>query len=209
MEELGAGIAIVVFIVSLVIAISLHEAMHAFVSYALGDDTAKRQGRVTLNPLAHIDPFMTVLMPLILFIFFGVFIGAAKPVPFNPHNLRWKEYGMALVALAGPFTNLILALIGSLVLHLFVGSVFWIEVFIIFISLNVGLFVINMLPIPPLDGSRALYVIAPDSVRNLMHSMERFGLLLLLPLFFFFHEYITPLFNWVFDFVITFWPQLF
>ncbi len=204
MEELGLLVSTIVVTVSLVIGISLHEVMHALVGYALGDDTAKRQGRITLNPLAHIDPVMTVAVPLVMYVFFGVLIGAAKPVPFNPRNLRWGEYGMALVALAGPLTNLLLAFIGGLILH-YLGIGFWAEVLIIFISLNVVFFVLNMLPIPPLDGSRVLYVFAPNSVRKFMEAMERFGIILVLFLFLFLYEHIRPLLRWVFDFVTNFW----
>ena len=205
MEDLGFITELVVFIVSLVIGVSLHEAMHAWVGQALGDNTARHAGRATLNPLAHIDPFLTVALPLAMFVLFGAFIGAAKPVPFNPRNLRWGEYGMAVVALAGPFTNLLLAIIGSLALHLLIDNPFWVSVLIIFISINVAFFVFNMLPIPPLDGSRALYVIAPDSLRRYMNIMESFGIVLILFLFLFLHEYISPLFRWVFDFVINLW----
>ena len=205
MGELGFITEVVVFIVSLVIGVSLHEAMHAWVGYALGDNTAKHAGRTTLNPLAHIDPLLTVVLPLVMFFFFGVFIGAAKPVPFNPRNLRWGEYGMAVVALAGPFTNLLLAIIGSLAFHLLIDNPFWASVLELFVSVNVLFFVFNMLPIPPLDGSRALYVIAPDSLRRYMNIIESFGIWPVLFLFIFLHEYISPLFRWVFDFVINLW----
>lgn len=211
MEELSALTQISIFAVTLIIGISLHEAMHAWVGYLLGDNTAKEHGRVTLNPLAHIDPLMTVAVPIVLFVLSGIFIGAAKPVPFNPRNLRWGEYGMALVAIAGPFTNLLLALAGGAAFHfLAAGSLFWEGALEIFIHLNVAFFVFNMLPIPPLDGSRVLYVFAPDRVRDFMNFIEhRLGLILVFVVFLlffrFYADYITPILNWIFDFAVNIW----
>src|SRR5258708_18997215 len=104
---------------SVLISMTLHEAMHAFVSYWLGDDTAKEQGRLTFNPLAHIDPFMTVLLPVLLMALHAPPFGAAKPVPFNPYRLKFKEYGSALVASSGPLTNLALAILGGRAIRVF------------------------------------------------------------------------------------------
>ena len=205
MEVLSGPTAWAIFIVTLLIGVVCHEAMHALTSYLLGDDTAKSQGRVTLNPLAHIDPLMSILLPIASYILLNAFIAAAKPVPFNPRNLRWGEYGMALVALAGPLTNLILALSASLGLHLLELSSLWQEIFQFFIQINVILFAFNMLPIPPLDGSRVLYVFAPDGVRQMMNAIERYGFLLLIILIVSLHQYISPLFERVFEFVLNFW----
>ena len=176
-------IIIIILLASIVIAISLHEMMHAWTSYKLGDDTAKGQGRISINPLSHIDPFTTVAMPIIFYLLSGVAIGAARPVPFNPHALRFGQYGMALVALAGPLTNLALAIVGSLAYH-FIGDgsteTLFGQAFKIFTDLNVGLFLFNMLPIPPLDGSRVFYVFMPDGIRAFMDGIERMGFLFLL-----------------------------
>ncbi len=159
---------------------TLHEAMHAFMSYWLGDDTAKAQGRLTLNPLKHIDPFMTILLPLLLAIAGGPIFGGAKPVPFNPHRVKYDEWGAALVALAGPLTNFIIAFLLFGIMAVFnlsplegVGSVMMLA-----IAVNLGFFVFNMLPIPPLDGSRVLYALAPEFVRRGMEMIEQFGIIL-------------------------------
>lgn len=165
--------------------------MHAFTGYWLGDDTAQKEGRISLNPLKHIDPYMTILLPLISLILFKVPLLAAKPVPFNPNRVRFDEFGAALVGVAGPLTNLLLALVGAGFLHIFQGSmgVDVRQIFLIFIQINIGLFVFNMIPIPPLDGSRLLYAVAPESVQNVMAQMEQigimivFGLILLVPAF--------------------------
>ncbi len=182
-ESLDFSTITLVFI-SLVISITIHEAMHAFTGHWLGDDTAHREGRISLNPLRHIDPLTTILLPMITLILFKVPLLAAKPVPFNPARVRYEEFGAALVGLAGPFTNLLLALASAGFINLFHGamSTGLLKFLIIFLAVNVGLFVFNMLPIPPLDGSRLLYAFAPESLQNLMASLERTGIVIVFAL---------------------------
>jgi Zn-dependent protease len=170
---------LVFVLIAILLSMTLHEAMHAFVGYRLGDDTAKEQGRLTLNPLSHIDPFATVLLPLLLVIAGAPPFGAAKPVPFNPARVRFGEYGAAMVGVAGPLTNLVLAFLGFIIWQ-FIGFGGSADLFLqVFILVNLAFFVFNMIPIPPLDGSRALYALAPDGVRRLMESMERFGIMII------------------------------
>ena len=171
----------------IIISMTLHEAVHAFVGYFLGDDTAKAQGRLTLNPLKHIDPVLTIAMPILLYIMGGPIFGGAKPVPLNPSRIRHGEWGMALVAVAGPLTNLLLAFIAFGVGVIFgvistdgiaatlAGQIIW-----IFVQVNLGFFIFNMLPIPPLDGSRVLYALAPEGARRVMEQIERYGLVIVL-----------------------------
>lgn len=145
------------WITSIVIAITAHEFFHAWTANILGDSTARDEGRLSLNPLAHLDPMGTILLLLIGF-------GWGKPVPFNPYNLRDQRWGPALVALAGPLSNLGMAIIGSLALNfvLETGSLVpkGLEIFLnIFIYLNLILMVFNLIPIPPLDGSKVLFAI--------------------------------------------------
>lgn len=169
----------------ILLSMTVHEAMHAFMGYFLGDNTAKIEGRLTLNPLKHIDPFMTILLPLTMALLGGPVFGGAKPVPFNPNRVRYGEWGAAMVALAGPLTNLFIAFLafgigvlmgvvsnGGLVASSFLGSVIAMTV-----SVNLGFFVFNMLPVPPLDGSRLLYALAPESARRLMEQIEQYGTL--------------------------------
>ena len=181
-----------VLIVVLVISITLHEAMHAFAGFWLGDDTAKKEGRISLNPLKHVDPFGTLLLPLITLLIFRVPLLAAKPVPFNPNRVRFDEFGAALVGIAGPLTNLALAAVGAVIIRL-AGASFSLEIysfFLVFTQINVALFVFNMIPIPPLDGSRLLYAFAPETLQNIMAQLEQigiiivFGLVLAVPAFF-------------------------
>ena len=175
---------ILIVLISLVISITLHEAMHAFAGHWLGDDTAHREGRITLNPLKHIDPFMTIFLPMLTLLLFKVPLLAAKPVPFNPNRVKYEEFGAALVGLAGPFTNLLLAMATAGFINLFdVGlGLDALRVLGIFLMVNIGLFVFNMLPIPPLDGSRLLYAFAPESVQNFMASLERSGIVIIFAL---------------------------
>ncbi|MEP7204796.1 MAG: site-2 protease family protein [Candidatus Saccharibacteria bacterium] len=172
-------IAIVILVVLL--SMTLHEAMHAFMSYWLGDDTAKAQGRLTLNPLKHIDPFLTIILPVMLAIVGAPIFGGAKPVPFNPQNVRWGEWGAALVALAGPLTNLVIAFLAfgiQRVIGLPEGSL-WQGVLSIAVLVNLGFFIFNMIPLPPLDGSRVVYALAPEFVRRGMETIERYGIVVI------------------------------
>lgn len=166
--------SLVTIFVSLVVAISIHEMMHALVGYKLGDRTAYEQGRISLNPLRHIDPFLTIVLPIITLVLFHAPVLAAKPVPFDPRQVRFGEFGAALIAAAGPFTNLLLAVIGSLLLRV-VDIEPLVTILSTFTMLNVGLFVFNMIPIPPLDGSRILYAVAPEGLQAFMAQLEQFG----------------------------------
>jgi len=162
---------------SIILSMTLHEALHAFVSYWLGDDTAKMQGRLTLNPFAHIDPITTVALPLLLVLLGAPPFGAAKPVPFNPSRVRFGDYGAALVGLAGPATNLVLALLVGVLLHVFALALNAdvVNVLTIFGLVNLSFCIFNLIPFPPLDGSRALYAVAPDVVRTVMERIESMG----------------------------------
>lgn len=184
-----------IFIVLGVIFVSMtiHEVMHGLVAYYLGDDTAKAQGRLTLNPLKHIDPFLTILLPILLALTPGAPIfGGAKPVPFNPQRLRYGDWGVALVAIAGPLVNLVIAFVvyGIMILvHPPEISLFG-EIINLAIVVNLGFFVFNMLPLPPLDGSRVLYALAPEFVRKAMETIERFGIWVILVIVLFAQQYI-------------------
>jgi Zn-dependent protease len=138
------------------------------------------QGRLTLNPIKHIDPFLTILLPLMLALAGAPIFGGAKPVPFNPQNVRFGEWGAALIALAGPLTNFLVAFLffGIWVVVGAPDQGIWNQIFGTIISVNLGFFIFNMLPIPPLDGSRVLYALAPEFVRRGMEAIERFGIII-------------------------------
>ena len=165
-------------------SMTIHEVMHGLIAYYLGDDTAKAQGRLTLNPLKHIDPFLTILLPVLLAVTGGPIFGGAKPVPFNPTRIRYGEWGVALVAAAGPLVNLVLAFVAfglSVLIDPLQGSLLY-GILFYAVWVNLGFFVFNMLPLPPLDGSRVLYALAPDFVRRGMEAIERFGIWVILAL---------------------------
>lgn len=169
---------LIFLLVALVMALTLHEFAHALTGDYLGDSTARDQGRITLNPAAHIDPFMTLALPLLLIISGSpVVFGAAKPVPFNPWAVRGGKWGVALVAAAGPLTNLALAVFFALWLRLFPLGLDAARFFLYVIQINAAFFVFNLIPFPPLDGSRILYAVAPEPLRDIMDRIERMGLM--------------------------------
>jgi len=169
---------VVILLVVLLFSMSLHEMMHGFAADWLGDDTARMQGRLTLNPLAHIDPFLTVLVPLLLLLSGFPPFGAARPVQVNFSRLRYGEFGGAIVGVIGPLTNLFLALVASIIFqHLSVNGGLVYQVVGMTILINVGFFLFNIIPWPPLDGSRLLYAFAPSGLQDLMESIERLGLM--------------------------------
>ncbi len=175
---------------------SVHEMMHALTSNWLGDDTARLQGRVSLNPIRHIDPLLTVAIPLFLLVSGSPFLfGAAKPVQVNFNRLRYGEWGGAVVGMIGPITNLAIASVAALLfsaLNPQFGTVIY-EVFALTIALNVGLFVFNSIPWPPLDGSRLLYAFAPQPIREFMESIEHSGLMSLAIFIFLFYQFGGPI----------------
>ena len=179
---------IIIVLIVILLSMTIHEAMHAFMGYVLGDSTAKEEGRLTLNPIRHIDPVMTILLPLIMVVLRAPVFGGAKPVPFNPNRVRFGDWGAALVALSGPITNLVIAFIafGIGVLSGVINNAGAVQPTIFglitstTVSVNLGFFVFNMLPIPPLDGSRILYAVAPDGVRGVMQKIEQNGILLVM-----------------------------
>ncbi|MBC8369898.1 MAG: site-2 protease family protein [Planctomycetes bacterium] len=179
-------------IVVVVLAITTHEAAHAWVSDKLGDNTARLLGRVTLNPIPHIDLRMTILLPGILLLIGSPFIfGGAKPVPFNPYAFRKPFRDIALTAAAGPLSNLIQALLWAFVLKLFIQFGVWdttsqgLVVLQLGIFVNVVLFVFNLIPIPPLDGSRILSFFLSGEARRQYMSLERYGFVILIGSFLF------------------------
>ncbi len=173
-DTMNTMTTIAVVLVVILVSMTLHEAMHGFMAYWLGDSTAKEQGRLTLNPIHHIDPFLTLILPLSLAIMGLPVFGGAKPVPFNPERVRGGEWGAALVALAGPLTNFVLAFICFGLYALVTPS----SVLTTAVGVNLGFFVFNMLPIPPLDGSRVIYALAPEFVRRGMEFVENYGVML-------------------------------
>jgi Zn-dependent protease len=183
---------------SIIISLSVHEAMHGFTAHWLGDNTAQDMGRLTLNPLKHIDLLTTVLLPLVLILTIGQPFFAAKPVPFNPDRVKYGEYGAALVGIAGPLTNLVLAVLAAIAIHVSqpIPGTFFYNALIIFTEVNVGFFIFNMIPFPPLDGSRLLYAFAPEGLQNIMRQIESYGFTAILVFVFILYRFVSgPIIN--------------
>lgn len=231
---LNIAILIIFYFFILIYSIIIHEVAHGVMALWLGDNTAKYSGRITLNPLKHIDPWMTIMVPFLMLLMTGgrLAFGGAKPVPYNPYNLRNQKWGPALVAFAGPASNILLALffaIGAKLINIpaaikidiinnvrladwsvlstviagSVGSIFF-TLFIIVIFWNILLAIFNLIPIPPLDGSKLLFAILPIKIET-MAIMEQFGFAFLLILVLFFPGPLSFVLNffWLLFFGLT------
>lgn len=187
------NIEVIIGLGVLIFSAILHEIMHGVVAEKLGDPTARMAGRITLNPIPHIDPIMTILLPAILLLSGSpIIFGAAKPVPVNPVMLKEGRKDLALVALAGPATNLFLALISALLLKLFGEVNIILTIVLQFVIIyNVVLGLLNLIPIPPLDGSKFFTIILPEEMSIKYQSIAPFGFFILLSLLFF-----TPVGDW-------------
>ncbi|MGE5174089.1 MAG: site-2 protease family protein [Betaproteobacteria bacterium] len=189
---------IVVMALPLVFAIVLHEVAHGWVANKLGDHTARDMGRLTLNPISHIDIFGTIIMPLLLFLLTNgrLVFGYAKPVPINPYNFQYPKKGMALSSLAGPGINMAMAVSFAFLLRVVLPVVegfipksawLWLELPLVLmlgygVLINVALAILNMIPIPPLDGSRIVYWMLPNKLASAYYRLEPYGMLILMAL---------------------------
>lgn len=186
----------------IILSAVVHEYAHALVAHGLGDDTAQREGRLSLNPFVHMELFGTVIIPLVLLLTSGTFIGWAKPVPYNPMNLRDKRFGSLKVAIAGPAANFIIAAILGLIIRLiplfgpaaFSEAAALLLSFILYVNIFLGLF--NIIPVPPLDGSKILYDLAPALGRRVM-QLGMFGIFIALLVSFYL---LSPLAQLIFTF---------
>lgn len=192
----------------LIFSVMIHEVSHGYVAEYLGDPTARLAGRLTFNPLKHIDPIGSIFLPLILSIAGGPVFGWAKPVPYNPNNLKNPATAGGKIAAAGPVSNILIAIVFGLFIRIFSAagllSGFLFLLLGIIVYLNILLAVFNLVPIPPLDGSKVLFAAVPktESFLRLFAQLERYGMLLVFLFVFFGFELITPIINFIF-FVLT------
>ncbi len=190
----------------LIMSVVVHEFSHGWMAYQLGDTTAKDFGRLTLNPIRHLDFFGSFLVPLAIFVFSGgqAIFGWAKPVPFNPYNLTDQRYGEAKVAFAGPGANLAVALFFGLLLrftpdNLLISLPGLVQIFSLIILLNIILAIFNLVPIPPLDGSKILFTFLPASLGGVRSFLEQYGIIVLLFFIFFAFQWILPIVFSIFE----------
>ena len=203
--------ALIFFFLIIVPSSIIHEYAHGWMANMLGDPTAKHAGRLTINPLAHIDLFGTILLPVFLmWISSGSFLFAyAKPVPYNPYNLKNQRWGPAAVGAAGPIANILLAAAFALAIRLLpIGGNFTLFLSMI-VYANVLLAIFNLVPIPPLDGSKVLFALLPDSLSRLRDILEQYGFFLLFIFIFYLFKLISPLIMRVYEFFIGGVPGVF
>ncbi|MFA6427894.1 MAG: site-2 protease family protein [Candidatus Magasanikbacteria bacterium] len=195
-------LSFIFFLLVIIPSAIMHEYAHGWMADQLGDPTARYAGRLTLDPRAHVDKFGTILLPLMMLVM-GLVTGSyflfayAKPVPYNPYNLRNQKWGPAAVAVAGPLSNLLIAVVfGTIIRFVPVSSQFlanFLSFLYIVVYANVLLAVFNLVPIPPLDGSKVLYAILPDSMWNVRKFLEQYSLFILIFFIFFLFRFISPI----------------
>jgi len=190
-------------IVALIMSATFHEYMHGFAANQLGDPTAKNAGRLSLNPIKHLDLVGSVLIPFFLVIMHSPFLfGWAKPVPYNPNNLRDKKWGDAIVSVAGPLGNLILALLFAIFLRFISPASPLTELIAQVILINLVLMIFNLMPIPPLDGSKILASFLPYHLKNkLLYMDTRLSMILVFAFAFFGFNLIWPVIVWLFNII--------
>lgn len=191
-------VGLVILIPVLVVSMAAHELAHGWIAYRLGDPTAKRAGRLTVNPLKHLDPLGTAMF-FITYIFGGALFGWAKPIPVSPYYFKNRQRGMAIVGAAGPVTNFIIAIIVVLILNWIKpdadGRLF--SVFFLAFQVNIVLGLFNLIPIPPLDGSRVVGAFLPRGAYEKWVELDRYGMLFVLILIVVFQNQFSRLIGWV------------
>lgn len=202
-------------ILILIFSVVIHEVSHGLAAYALGDNTAKWMGRLTLNPIKHVDLWGSLIIPAISFAIGGFMFGWAKPVPYNPYNLRNQKYGPALVGVAGPLSNIFIAVVFGLALRtmsIWVGAAQssgtiqiiqnFGEIFLFIVQINLLLAVFNLVPIPPLDGSKLLFALLPYRYKHIEAFLEQQGMILLILFIFFGFRIIFPIISLLFRIIV-------
>jgi Zn-dependent protease len=188
------GLEFIIAIAILIISVIIHEVSHGYAAYMMGDRTAAYAGRLTLNPLKHLDPIGSIIVPAVSYLLGGFIIGWAKPVPYNPYNFNKKRFGEIWVALAGPLSNILLAVIFGVCIRVGIAfslvSASFVSVASTVVLINLVLAIFNLVPIPPLDGSKLVFALFPNQYSKLRFVLERYGIV------------------FVFLFIFVLWPLL-
>lgn len=188
----------------LIMSVVIHEVSHGYAAESLGDPTARYAGRLTLNPLKHLDPFGSFILPAITYMLGGFIFGWAKPVPYNPYNLKNQRWGPALVAAAGPLSNILIALVFGFLIRLNAGSL-WLkgslEVLTTVVLINLVLTFFNLVPVPPLDGSKVLFAVLPYRWASVQNFFEQWGMFFIFLFIFFFFRFVLRLVFWTFGLI--------
>lgn len=194
------AVSLLFFFIIIIPSAILHEYAHGWVADQLGDPTARYAGRLTLNPKAHIDMWGTILLPLLLFFGTGgsFLFAYAKPVPYNPYNLKNQKWGPVAVAFAGPLSNFLLAFAFGIAVRLMPPGAMTVLLSVI-VYANVLLGVFNLVPIPPLDGSKLLYAVLPQRMYHVQANLERYGFMILLVFVLFFSHWISPIIRYFYQ----------
>ena len=199
--QVGFLFQIIVLIMSAVV----HEVSHGYAASLLGDETARYQGRLTLNPLKHLEFVGSFLVPFLAYSLGGFIFGWAKPVPYNPYNLRPGRWPEAMVAVAGPASNIAIAVVFGLILRFGSGlGDASISILALIVFINLILAVFNLMPIPPLDGSKILFAIFPEKLQEIRNFFERYGMMLVVLFIFVIWRFIFPVIIWLFELITGF-----
>lgn len=193
-------------IAALIMSVVVHEVSHGYVADILGDGTARFSGRLTLNPLKHLDPVGSFLIPVLSYFSAGFLFGWAKPVPYNPFNLKNQRWGELMVAAAGPLSNFLIAIVFGLIIRfsseLGINSVAFLSLSASIVFLNIILGVFNLVPIPPLDGSKVLFSILPAKLGYIQENLERYWPIALVVFVLFLWQFIAPVARFLFSFIV-------
>ncbi|HEY4506740.1 MAG TPA: site-2 protease family protein [Candidatus Paceibacterota bacterium] len=192
-------------IIVVLFSVILHELSHGLAAHSMGDNTAKNLGRITLNPLKHLDPFGSVLLPIFTYWMGGFVFGYAKPVPYNPANLSDKKYGAAKVAIAGPLVNLMIALLFGLVLRLLptaLESTMLPQLLSFVVLINLALAIFNLMPVPPLDGHWLLLTFLPNRFHAFKEALVRYSTFIFIVFLIFIFPIIYPLIYLLFRIIV-------
>ncbi|HEY9583356.1 MAG TPA: site-2 protease family protein [Candidatus Paceibacterota bacterium] len=198
MEPLTFIVSIIILIMSIVV----HELSHGYTAELLGDPTPRLQGRLTINPIKHLDLVGSLIVPLITSLA-GFTFGWAKPVEWNPYNVKNKRWGELLISVAGPLSNIAIALVFGLIIRFFGASlsVSFVQIAFYVIAINIVLAVFNLIPIPPLDGSKILFSLLPPGLSQIRETLERYSMFLFLILIFFLWRFVEPIIPFIFEII--------